>query len=584
MDRLAPILKQKFWILLGVSLVTILVGWWMSTATLATTITARLADIDKASKRLSPGDVPSKDYAEKLSLINIEQEKQVDAAVDHLWTFQKSRMSWPANLAKFANAAGYRGEFDPLARDLHRQSFPRAVKKTWQTINPFDPESGTGMVDFPLSKMPVRYWTGDIPPSSQEMWDAQEDLWLLESIFETISHLNGGKQATSRLDASIHMLQSIKLMGGQRGTGGAVEANPMAMMAGGPMAMMAGPMAAVGQGGPVARGAESAEFNPRDEFGEGGEAAAGGGGGASPGGPAMAAMMMRGANGGMADAGESSEPTVRRYIDDEEAMPFRTRGFYMVLLMDHRKLPDFLTELSSNPRSPWPIEIVRVQVAIRNDDSTSSGAAMGGLGFPGLGGAGGYPSGGPPGGGFAAGPGFGDPNGGSGPPPVFEEGTQRDDPLTNKEQMAISAARLAMQNALQDPAVSTIAISGLFTIYRQPEAEKKAFEEAQKAAAESAANQAAATTEAAAADEEAMSEEAPTEEAETDPSNMEAAPADGEAEEAPPANATEGVESPDGTESAQPAENPTDEEGGKEAAEPSSPPKPAEGTPSPTSE
>lgn len=298
----------------------------------------------------------------------------------------------------------------------------------------------------------------------------------------------------------------------------------------------------------------------------------------------MAAMMMRGANGGPMDAAESSEPTVRRYIDDEESMPFRTRGFYMVVLMDHRKLPDFLTELTSNPRSPWPIEIVRVQVAIRNDDSTSSGAAIGGLGFPGTGGSGGYPSGGPPGGGFAAGPGFGDPTGGNGPPPVFEEGTQRDDPLTNKEQMAISAARLAMQNALQDPAVSTIAISGLFTIYRQPEAEKKAFEEAQKAAADSAANQSTAATEAAAADTEAMSEEAPTEEAVTDPQNMEAAPAEGEAEEAKPATSTEGIDTPDGIEPAQPAENSTEEKGGQGAAEPSSDPKPSEGTPSPTTE
>ncbi|MEM1062249.1 MAG: hypothetical protein AAGJ97_07970, partial [Planctomycetota bacterium] len=66
--------------------------------------------------------------------------------------------------------------------------------------------------------------------------------------------------------------------------------------------------------------------------------------------------------------------TERRYVDDNESEPFKTRAFYIKVVMDHRYLPDFIVELS---RSSFPIRIIRVHQAERNGTIYDSGTTGG---------------------------------------------------------------------------------------------------------------------------------------------------------------------------------------------------------------
>ena len=57
---------------------------------------------------------------------------------------------------------------------------------------------------------------------------------------------------------------------------------------------------------------------------------------------------------GATASGAAAATKKRRYLDIEKE--FKTRGFYMEVEMDHRKLPEFLVMLSN---SPWPLCITR---------------------------------------------------------------------------------------------------------------------------------------------------------------------------------------------------------------------------------
>ncbi len=406
MDKLKPVLAQKFWILLGVGLIVSFVGWSMASGEMAATISKRTEDIKKARDATNIGEVQNETWQAALGKINEQQTVLVDEARYKLWQEETAVMEWPESMIRYLRKAkAYRGDMnDPVALTVYRNDYPGAFEGVWRTVRPIRPYDQTGIVDFPKARMqPQRRW-GSLMPTYQEIWEAQEDLWLFKALLKSVLAVNGGEEGT-KLDASIHAIQKLELMGGDRSTidaaaGAGGEAGMMGGMMGGGeaadggmMGMPGGSMGgAFGDGGGEAmggsRGATSAEFDPKDEFGNAGGVASGGGMGTMmPGGEA-------GEMGGDASGGQAASAP-RRYIDDDEAQPFQTRGFYLSVVMDHRRVPQLLCELTANEYSPFPVEIVRVQIARLNDDSPGGSQRLLGGMAGGMSGEGAYAGGGP---------------------------------------------------------------------------------------------------------------------------------------------------------------------------------------------
>ena len=465
MDKLQPILKQKFWIILGVGLILTFTGWWMATTGLAKTITERQAAIKAAEDGIpSPtSELPNDDWTSKLSQINQRQENMVSLVRRDLWDQQKATMIWPENVADFAAELPYRGDFSLVARNLYRSSYMFAVEDAWRNVVPID-LNGKGMVLFPMEKMPLKKnIVGDVAPSSAEIWDAQEDLWLTVPILQAIREVNGGEQAT-RLDASIHTIDKLELMGGERTTG---ESSSSQSGGDGADAMMMGGMmnpagnSGGGRGNDAGGKAESADFNPEEEFGTSGrEGRSGGGGGGAFG---MQMSMEMGADGGAGGGGGAEPVAIRRYVDDDEAAPYKTRAFYLSVVMDHRKVPHLIAELTASGNSPWPMEVVRVQMARLNADDTE-GRNLGGMMAGGGGISGGVPMGfdGAEAGGAAyageASAGIGLPEAGGLGGGVGLPGMQQARPDANTQ--------ASLDVAMQDPFMAKVALAGLIYLYR----------------------------------------------------------------------------------------------------------------------
>lgn len=71
---------------------------------------------------------------------------------------------------------------------------------------------------------------------------------------------------------------------------------------------------------------------------------------------------------------------MKRYVSDEPTKPFKTRGFYLSVKMDHRRIPQLIAELTANEKSVWPVEILRVQMSRLHEDEITAGSGSGGYG------------------------------------------------------------------------------------------------------------------------------------------------------------------------------------------------------------
>lgn len=496
MDKLKPILAQKFWILSAVCLLLPLTGWWLATGAMALEYTTRTKAIDDAFKGI-PQPGPNQKWTDRVLALNTEEEQMVKQTGEYLWTQQLALMVWPDIVKEGVEKVGFQGEIAAKTRGEYRYAYEQELIDLHQIVSPFDATTGEGLVDFPIELIPTLSWgTSPIPPSTVQMRDSQEDIWLYRTLLQGVANINEQFGCDSIVNSKIKQILMIELRGGTPG-GAAAAAEAAGAAAGGmagaeagampggagamPGAMPGGPGMGGGMsglmGGGQSGGADTlkASFDPAEQFGsdevaaasaEGGAGGADpmaaapagpGGAGSMPGGPGMTGMGMQG----------GGSTVKKRYI--EETPRFKTRGFYMELVLDHRILPEFIAELSD---SKWPLRVIRVQQV--DLDLSEIGSSAVGVSGPGAMGGSARGAGSMPGAmpgamrsasparspGVMAGAGVGR---GVSPRPA---GGLRAGGL---EGGGVEST-LDLQSAMTDPHLVNVALSGIITLYLPPEA------------------------------------------------------------------------------------------------------------------
>lgn len=387
MDKLEPILKHHFWILLVPLLSMNLWGYFSANSALSAATSARQTALDGVKSKIPTGqNDPNEQYAEELKTQNDALEKFVKEELQQLWLRQQARMTWPQAVAADI-PKGYRSEVtDNLVRFAYQNVyFQDVIKPLHESVEPMVLNTKdltyVPKVDFPPNLIP-QMKVGNFTITSTQMWDAQEDVWVTQLILDAIRQMN--KDADSTSSAVIRRVIAYRLLGGDGTpvTGGAAGATGDSS---GMMSMMPGDMegsSGVPSGGGGGRSSvkTSVKFNPAEEFGTGGEALTSGNG--MSGGPMMSSMMPTETEGGDGSATESSE--VLRYVKFDptstyEAAPFMERGFYLSVIINQNRLVDFLVALSN---SDWPIKVARFHIGknpYRTDEFKSSGTAGGSL-------------------------------------------------------------------------------------------------------------------------------------------------------------------------------------------------------------
>jgi hypothetical protein len=385
MEQLKQVLKYQFWILLGVALIIPFVGWFMSRSMMAEAL-ARSDILKKKNDSLvvRPDD-PNETWGQQVGVINTEQEKQALLAWRALYERQKPFMVWPKRMVNDPS------KIENYHQVVYRTDYAEELNRVRQIVKPYDEENEKGLVRYSeeLLPNPNSEWTYQAP-TVEQIVAAQEDLWLLTAILSAIASVNEG--ASSVYDAPVREIVELLLRGGSP-KGSSSSGGALAKSSGGTAAAPGAAGTAAGMatmmlrgGGGISGRADSSlgsiadhKINPTEDLGaeravasaktDASPAASGTGlqKGAGPAGSPT--MLMPGGDRDMlmvpssAGSNRGGASGTNRYCDEKKE--WRTRGFSLEVIMEHRRVPDLLVALSN--AEGWPINILRVHVADSSD-------------------------------------------------------------------------------------------------------------------------------------------------------------------------------------------------------------------------
>jgi hypothetical protein len=344
------IVKYKFWILSGLVIPLALAGYFMAAGGIKAMTDERVTALQgiqapNANQPNHTHQVVAKKLADQMERENAQQLVRLDQT-------QRAWMKWPPLIAEVlerdpaTNEIVYRGPNYPDRNKLSQlqvqypDEYRKEMERVWLSVNPVV-ASGLPYSDktkkkvfCPMEAIPMHTLTQT--PTVQEIWDAQEDIWILEMLITAINQTN--ESATNVNDAAIREIFFIDLFGGSGessviagAAAGAETGADAGYMTGGEVAGAAGAGLTV----PFANGAIS--YDPQEEYGLQANAAAacpGSGSGCDP-------------NAGLFGGVTAVKPL--RYIGFDEANPgdFRKRGYMLAILIQEKKIPDLIVNLGN---------------------------------------------------------------------------------------------------------------------------------------------------------------------------------------------------------------------------------------------
>ena len=371
MDKLQPIIKHHFWIVFLIAVLLPPIAWWMTTGDLAAEISERTSSLDSTFTGIANGqNAANEDWANGVNQLIAIRTQANRMALNRLWQAQTDLMVWPLVVAEYMNVCPYRGELEDVRMKqvlpaMYRDGYERDVRRVWHIPEPID--DGTTRVDaeakqkvvFPyasLPRIPAAKWDG-LPPTWQEIWNAQEDLWLLGEVLASVRRTNDS--TSSITDSYVKQIMQVQLFGGQRATapssaGSTTSAAGYPGMSPGYPGMVSGMPGGAGRRGGTSALSKPAEFPVSEEYVV-----------SSSGGDRGSSYMS-----GEGETSGSSPTTVSdpnsdesRYVQSEEA--YRTRGFKLKVAIDQMQVPTLIRELLN---SQYPIEVIRFQQSAMNPE------------------------------------------------------------------------------------------------------------------------------------------------------------------------------------------------------------------------
>ncbi len=537
MEKLQPILKQKYWICFGLSLIFTLFGWWNASGDLSAKTAERKTSVEGSFSKAGQGaNDPNESWVVGGKKENEEDKGAYKTASLQLWKRQQTAREWPEQIRGEMQKIDY---FDDVpskeTRERWASIYRTQIEDLLKIVQPFKNDTGEGLVVVDanrITKQPYDSWRIN-KPTSKEIWSNQEDIWLLKALLTSISKTNDS--ATRITESQVREIKRLHLRGGDPKTKpGAVGAKSVGMLGGagalssgaggGGEAMYSGGMEGMtggGGAGAMSHSHPGTSFEGKsggdiltEEFGAvAGAAGMGGMGMGMPGGEGYAGALSGGASssGSGFGAGKAAAKKEVRYVDDaEKDQGYKTRAFLLDVVVRDERLPDLLAKLTN---SDFPVEIVRVEILSR---AAGASSGMGGEGMSGYGGGssgygaampsgfgessgmGGYPggpsmmspgsNGGYPGGDLAGGDLAG--GGGLGGYGVGAEGGYPGESGMMESGTGIGTGAMkgleVVNAAMGDPLLIEVRIGGLLTLYMTPEEALNQEKTEEKSAAEAA--------------------------------------------------------------------------------------------------
>jgi hypothetical protein len=348
-------IKYRFWIAVGLAALLPMIAYFAGTGAITAQANAEKGKIESADKNV-------KQYATKVvknqQWTNAVKEKtgvltkDINLAWKELYERQAPLLTWPTGPRKeplpFKEwgkkwPAGVDDTEVTLVTGKYILAYNRFVDEVYQTCNPWDPQTGKGIVVAPPKEIllqPATFDPNNPPTDLSVIWSAQEKLWVQRALLDVVAKVN--KNAKDWDSAVIKRIESLVVA-----TSDALDQVSIAK----------------GETLKAPDKIKSPNAPPEPEEGAGGggggggtgsygmSVPGGGGGRAMPGGPGSSGMMGSsgyGGSGGMGLGGQQT--TTVQYLSSSNEQ-FNVVPVAMTVLIDQNYINNLLTELANSPMS-----------------------------------------------------------------------------------------------------------------------------------------------------------------------------------------------------------------------------------------
>ncbi len=368
-EVLRQIIKYRFWICVGVAALFATIAYTIGSGPIREQAVKATSDIKSAEKEVrtysQPG-IPTKEYKPIVE----EKTKAVSSDVNTAWRTlydrQASLLTWPDGVERFQSwGPKWPEKVSPKQVELaivdYIQAYPAYVNMVYKTFDPFNYETGEGIVAAPPEGVllaPVQFDEEHLPDLGK-VWAAQERLWIQRTVLEGIAGVN--KNAKKWNEAVVRQIVSLEV--------GSPDAQDQRSLA-------------KNQTLEESKGIYAPGEEPKAD--ESGGSGGGGGGGGKLGGMGMPSGGRRGGGGdfmGMGGGATAAPETIFYVKSDSDK--YKVLPFAVTVLIDQDRVQDFLVELENSPMSIQvkDFELLRpvARVVKPEKGDAASSSAFGGM-------------------------------------------------------------------------------------------------------------------------------------------------------------------------------------------------------------
>jgi hypothetical protein len=217
-EVLRQIIKYRFWISIGVAALFAVIAYAVGSGPIreaAAKETSTIIGAEKEVQTYRSPSIPTPEYKpiveEKTKVVS----KDVTIAWQTLYERQAGLLTWPEGVQERFQTWGKKWPENvkpdkiELAIVDYIEAYPAYVNMVYKTFDPFDYETGEGVVVAPSEAellLPVKFSQEHLPDMGK-IWAAQERLWIQRTVLEVIAEVN--KSAKKWDEAVIRQIISL---------------------------------------------------------------------------------------------------------------------------------------------------------------------------------------------------------------------------------------------------------------------------------------------------------------------------------------------------------------------------------------
>ena len=204
------LIRHRFWLVLGLFVPLVFASALLLYLTLGSAVADQQKIIDTAESELQhlPKPFKNDDWLPALEKRNQAAEKKKVQIWKDAWETQKAFMTWPPRIQGLADLSfGSPINGETLSNYVHPEVYLKQVEEISKTVEPWDPVKGEGLVQYNggyemvgsgaymytvplvLHYNKITPWK-ELPATTEDMWLAQEDLWVQKGLLLVIKHAN----------------------------------------------------------------------------------------------------------------------------------------------------------------------------------------------------------------------------------------------------------------------------------------------------------------------------------------------------------------------------------------------------------